>query len=65
MTLDARTLRKDIISAGATTALSGVRMPLSVGTLASLSAAVANGYGAGDLAELPTFLHDSMVQNFE
>ena len=52
MTLDIRTLRKDIMSAVATGALSGVPMPLSAGTLASLSAAVANGYGAGDLAEL-------------
>jgi len=65
MTLDIRTLRKDIMSAVATGALSGVPMPLSAGTLTSLSAAVANGYGAGDLAELPKFLRDSMVQNFE
>jgi len=65
MTLDIRTLRKDIMSAVATGALLGVPMPLSAGTLASLSAAVANGYGAGDLAELPKFLRDSMVQSFE
>ena len=36
MTLDIRTLRKDIMSAVATGALSGVPMPLSAGTLASL-----------------------------
>ena len=65
MTLDIRTLRKDIMSAVATGALSGVPMPLSAGTLASLSAAVANGHGGGDLGELPKFLRDSMVQNFE
>jgi 3-hydroxyisobutyrate dehydrogenase len=65
MTLDIRTLRKDIMSAVATGALAGVPMPLSAGTLASLSAAVANGAGAGDLAELPKFLRESMVQNFE
>jgi 3-hydroxyisobutyrate dehydrogenase len=65
MTLDIRTLRKDIMSAVATGALSGVPMPLSAGTLASLSAAVANGRGSGDLGELPKFLRDSMVQNFE
>jgi len=65
MTLDIRTLRKDIMSAVATGALTGVPMPLSAGTLASLSAAVANGAGAGDLAELPKFLRESMVQNFE
>ena len=65
MTLDIRTLRKDIMSAVATGALTGVPMPLSAGTLASLSAAVANGAGGGDLGELPKFLRDSMVQNFE
>ncbi len=65
MTLDIRTLRKDIMSAVATGALTGVPMPLSAGTLASLSSAVANGAGSGDLAELPKFLRDSMLQNFE
>ncbi len=65
MTLDIRTLRKDIMSAVATGALSGVPMPLSAGTLASLSAAVANGAGAGDLGELPKFLREQMVQNFD
>jgi 3-hydroxyisobutyrate dehydrogenase len=65
MTLDIRTLRKDIMSAVATGALSGVPMPLSAGTLASLSAAVANGYGSGDLGEMPKFLRQAMLQNFE
>jgi 3-hydroxyisobutyrate dehydrogenase-like beta-hydroxyacid dehydrogenase len=65
MTLDIRTLRKDIMSAVATGALSGVPMPLSAGTLASLSAAVANGYGSGDLGEMPKFLREAMLQNFE
>ena len=65
MTLDIRTLRKDIMSAVATGALTGVPMPLSAGTLASLSAAVASGVGAGDLAELPKFLRDAMLQNYE
>lgn len=64
MTLDIRTLRKDIMSAVATGALTGVPMPLSAGTLASLSSAVANGAGSGDLAELPKFLRDAMVQRF-
>lgn len=64
MTLDIRTLRKDIMSAVATGALSGVPMPLSAGTLASLSAAVANGYGSGDLGELPKFVREAMLQNF-
>ena len=65
MTLDICTLRKDIMSAVATGALSGVPMPLSAGTLASLSAAVANGYGGGDLGEMPKFLREAMLQNFE
>jgi 3-hydroxyisobutyrate dehydrogenase-like beta-hydroxyacid dehydrogenase len=64
MTLDIRTLRKDLMSAVATGALSGVPMPLAAATLVSLSAAVADDYGAGDLAELPKFLRESMLQNF-
>lgn len=64
MTLDIQTLRKDIMSAVATGALSGVPMPLAAGTLTSLSAAVASGHGGGDLAELARFLRESMVQDF-
>ena len=64
MTLDIKTLRKDIMSVVATGALSGVPMPLSAGTLTSLSAAVANGHGDGDLAELAKFMRESMVQDF-
>jgi 3-hydroxyisobutyrate dehydrogenase len=64
MTLDIRTLRKDIMSAVATGALTGVPMPLSSGVLASLSAAVANDCGDGDLAELPKFFREKLPQNF-
>jgi 3-hydroxyisobutyrate dehydrogenase-like beta-hydroxyacid dehydrogenase len=64
MTLDIRTLRKDIMSAVATGALTGVPMPLSSGALASLSAAVEGGYGGGDIAELPKFFREAMLQNF-
>jgi 3-hydroxyisobutyrate dehydrogenase len=64
VTLDLRTMRKDIMSAVATGALSGVPMPLSAGTLASLSAAVAGGAGDHDLAELAKFVRDKMVQDF-
>jgi 3-hydroxyisobutyrate dehydrogenase-like beta-hydroxyacid dehydrogenase len=64
MTLDIRTLRKDVMSAVATGALCGVPMPLSAGTLASLSAAVAANYGDSDLAEVPKFLREKMLQNF-
>ena len=65
ITLDIRTLRKDIMSAVATGALTGVPMPLSAGTLASLSAAVEGDYGDGDLAELPKFFREAMLQNFD
>jgi 3-hydroxyisobutyrate dehydrogenase-like beta-hydroxyacid dehydrogenase len=65
VTLDLRTIRKDVMSAVATGAISGVPMPLSAGTLASLSAAVAGGAGACDLAELPRFVREQMVQSFE
>ncbi len=64
MTLDIRTLRKDLMSVVATGALTGVPMPLAAGTLASLSAAVAANYGDRDLAELPKFLRETMLQNF-
>src|SRR5580692_3080741 len=65
MTLDIRTLRKDIMSAVATGALTGVPMPLAAGTLASLSAAVDGNYGDGDIAELPKFFRDAMLQKFD
>jgi 3-hydroxyisobutyrate dehydrogenase-like beta-hydroxyacid dehydrogenase len=65
VTLDIRTMRKDIMSAVATGARSGVPMPLSAGTLASLSAAVAGGAGDGDLADLAKFVREKMLQNFE
>ena len=65
MTLDIRTLRKDIMSAVATGALSGVPMPLAAGLLASLSAAVAADQGGGDLAELPKVFREAMLQNFD
>ena len=62
--LDIQTLRKDIMSVVATGALAGVPMPLSSGVLSSLSAAVANGRGGGDLAELPGFVRARMLQDF-
>jgi 3-hydroxyisobutyrate dehydrogenase len=65
MTLDIRTLRKDIMSAVATGALTGVPMPLAAGTLSALSAAVEGNYGDRDIAELPKFFRDRLLQNFD
>ena len=65
VTLDIRTMRKDIMSAVATGALSGIPMPLSAGTLASFSAAVAGGAGDGDLADLAKFMRERMLQKFD
>ena len=64
-TLDLRTLRKDLMSAVATGASSGVPMPVSSGTLAALSAAVGGGAGDGDLAELARYVREHMLQNYE
>jgi 3-hydroxyisobutyrate dehydrogenase len=65
VTLDIRTMRKDLMSAVATGALSGVPMPLGAGALASFSAAVAGGAGDGDLAELAAFVRGRMLQTFD
>ena len=62
VTLDIRTLRKDVMCAIATGASAGIPMPAAGGILACLSAAVASGQGEGDLGELPRFFQNSMVQ---
>jgi 3-hydroxyisobutyrate dehydrogenase len=64
MTLDIRTLRKDIMSAVATGASSGVPTPLASGALAALSAATGSDYGSRDIAELPQFFREALLQNF-
>jgi len=61
-TLDIQTLRKDVMCAVATGTLAGIPMPASAGVLSALSAAVASGWGANDLGELPRFFRDSMLQ---
>ena len=65
VSLDIRTLRKDIMSAVATGALSGVGMPAASGALASLSAAVADGQGDEDIAALAKFFRDAMGQSYD
>jgi 3-hydroxyisobutyrate dehydrogenase len=65
VSLDLRTLRKDVMSAVTTGASTGVGLPLSAGTLASLSAAVAHGHGDEDIAALPKFFREFMGQTFD
>jgi 3-hydroxyisobutyrate dehydrogenase-like beta-hydroxyacid dehydrogenase len=65
VSLDIRTLRKDIMSAVATGALSGVGLPAAAGALAALSAAVAHGHGDEDIAELAKFFREQMGQSYE
>ena len=64
VTLDIRTLRKDMMSVVATGARDGVPMPLSAAVLTALSAAVAGDYGDRDIGTLVTFLRDAMVQRY-
>ena len=64
ITLDIRTMRKDITSVVATGALNGAGLPLSAGVLASLSAAVAQGWGDKDIGELARFFREQMGQQF-
>lgn len=65
VTLDIRTIRKDVMSAIATAALAGVPLPAASGVLASLSAAVAAGWGEKDLAEVPRYFRDHMPQVYD
>jgi 3-hydroxyisobutyrate dehydrogenase-like beta-hydroxyacid dehydrogenase len=65
ITLDLKTLRKDIMSAVATGALDGTAMPLTSGVLTSLSAAVAQGWGDKDIGELARFFREQMGQKLD
>ena len=65
VTLDIRTLRKDMMSVVATGASDGVPMPLSAGVLTALSAAVAGNWGDRDIGALAAFLREHMVQRFD
>ena len=64
ITLDLKTLRKDMMSVVATGALAGTAMPLSTGVLTALSAAVAQGWGDRDIGELAKFFREHLGQNF-
>lgn len=65
VSLDIRTLRKDMMSVVATGARGGVTMPLSAGVLAALSAAVAGDWGDRDIGELVAFLREKIVQRYD
>jgi 3-hydroxyisobutyrate dehydrogenase len=64
VTLDIRTMRKDVVSALATGVHGGVSMPVTAGTLAVFSAAVAAGWGEGDIGQIPRFVREAIVQRF-
>jgi 3-hydroxyisobutyrate dehydrogenase len=65
VSLDIRTLRKDMMSVVATGARDGVTMPLSAGVLSALSAAVAGDWGDRDIGELVAFLREKIVQRYD
>ena len=65
VTLDLKTLRKDIMSVVATGALAAPAMPLSAGVLTALSAAVAQGWGDKDIGELARFFREHMGQKLD
>ncbi len=64
VTLDIRTMRKDVQSALATGSAAGVAMPLAAATLGAFSAAVASGWGDGDIGTMARFARDELVQRF-
>jgi 3-hydroxyisobutyrate dehydrogenase len=64
VTLDIRTLRKDVMSAVATGARDGVTMPLAAGVLSALSAAVAGDWGERDIGALAAFLREAVVETW-
>lgn len=65
VSLDVKSIRKDLMSAVATGAVVGVPMPATAGALTSLSAAAAHGLSEEDLAVLPSFFREHMVQKFD
>jgi 3-hydroxyisobutyrate dehydrogenase-like beta-hydroxyacid dehydrogenase len=64
ITLDIRTLRKDILSVVTTAALNGVPAPTAALASASMSAAVKAGEGHKDIAELVAFLRAALPQTW-
>lgn len=64
VTLDLKTMRKDIMSAVATGARAGTSMPLASGVLTSISAAVAGGWGDRDIGDLAKYFREHMGQDW-
>lgn len=64
MTMDIRTMRKDVMSAVATGAAEGIGMPVAAGALAALSGAVAAGDGDKDIADMPRIFRERLVQRY-
>ena len=64
VTLDIRTMRKDVVSALASGSNAGVSMPVTSGALAVFSAAVAAGWGEGDIGQIARFVREEIVQRF-
>jgi 3-hydroxyisobutyrate dehydrogenase-like beta-hydroxyacid dehydrogenase len=64
ITLDIRTLRKDILSVVTTAAINGVPAPTAALASASMSAAVKAGEGGKDIAELVAFLRAALPQTW-
>jgi len=62
MSLDIRSLRKDVLAAVATGSDLGVAMPGASAVLSALSAAIAHGDGEADLAVHARFFLENMVQ---
>jgi len=65
MTLDLRTLRKDLFSVAAAASAAEVPTPVAITTAASLSAAVSAGLGGQDCAELVAFLRQAAPQRWD
>lgn len=61
-TLDIVSLRKDVINAVATGALSGVPMSMAASIASSLSGVVAQGQGGRDLATFPSLFRETLTQ---
>ena len=64
ITLDVRTLRKDILSVVATAASGGVPTPAAAATASGMSAAVADGLGGRDIAELVEYWRRMLPQRW-